>query len=110
VSLKIGSTTICSVVGANNANNNSNSLINFGFNWSTAAVGANGNDEAHGWLENAVASAWASGTAVAAYVDGNNAVSSNYDHTVDNVVAVQIAATATLTSVTPRLFWCCSLN
>lgn len=110
ISLKIGSVTIASVVGANNANSNTNAPINFAFNWITSAIGATGTDEAHGWMEEATAAAWASGTAVATYVDGNTAASSTYDHTAANVLQVNIAASAALTTVTPRMFMLYTLN
>lgn len=102
IALKIGSTTLVSVVGANNANTNSNAPLNFGFTFQTTAIGATGTDEAHGWLENAVSAAWSAGVAVAAYTDGNNAASAAYDHTISNILTVTIAATAALTTVTPR--------
>lgn len=110
VSLKIGAVTLCSVVGANNANNNTTSPIQFGFWFQTTTTGTSGTDESHGWLDNAVSAAWASGTAIAGYVDNNTAASTGYDHTISNTLVVQIAATATLTSVVPRQFILSALN
>jgi len=103
IGVKIGSSvTPVSATSASNANSNTNAPLNFCFNITTNATGASGTDEAHGWLTDATAAAWSAGTAVATYVDGNTAVSSTYDHTAANTLAVNISSTATLTSVTPR--------
>lgn len=103
LSVKIGSSiTPVSVVGASNANSNTNSPLEFDFTIQTTTTGTSGADEAHGWFTETVGSAWSSGTAVVAYVDGNTAASSTYDHTVANTLALNIASTATLTSVTMR--------
>lgn len=103
LSVKIGSSiTPVSVTGASNANTNSNSPVDFDFTIQTTTTGTSGADEAHGCFTNTVAAAWSSGTAMAIYCDGNTAASSTYDHTVANTLALNIAATAALTSVTMR--------
>jgi len=103
LSVKIGSSiTPVSVVGASNANTNTNSPVDFDFTIQTTTTGTSGADEAHGCFTNTVAAAWSSGTAMAIYCDGNTAASSTYDHTVANTLALNIAASATLTSVTLR--------
>lgn len=103
VSVKIGaSITPVSVTTASNANSNTNAPLNFCFSVMTTTTGSSGADEAHGWVSDATAGVWASGTAVSTYVDGNTAASSTYDHTAANAIAIQIASTAALTSVTPR--------
>jgi hypothetical protein len=101
ISLKIGATTVASVVGAANANTNTNAPLEFQFDISTSTIGATGTDLAHGWMNDSTAAAWASGTLLAHFVDGSTAATSGYDHTANNAIAVQIAATAVLTSVTP---------
>lgn len=102
LSMKIGSITVASVVGASNANTNANSPLNFCFTAQTTTTGTSGADEAHGWFQEAVAAAWSSGTAIVTYTDGATAASSTYDHTVANTLALNIAATAALTTVTLR--------
>lgn len=102
IAVKVGAATPVSAVTANNANTNTNAPLNFCFRGTTTLAGASGTDEAHGWITDATAAAWAAGTAVATYVDGQTAVSAAYDHTAANAVTVTIAATAALTSVTPR--------
>ena len=103
LSVKIGSSVSpVSVTGASNANTNSNSPVDFDFTVQTTTVGTSGADEAHGCFTDTVAAAWSSGTASPVYCDGNAAASSTYDHTVVNTLALNIASTATLTSVTLR--------
>lgn len=103
LSAKIGSSvTPLSIVGANNANSNSSSPVHFDMWIQTTTVGTSGADEAHGCFTDTVAAAWSSGTASAIYCDGNAAASSTYDHTVANTLALNIAATAALTTVTLR--------
>lgn len=102
IAVKFGAATPVSITTASNANSNTNAPLNFCVRVTTATSGTSGTDEAHGWLTDATAAAWTSGTAVSTFVDGNTAVSSGYDHTVANAVTVTIASTATLTSVTPR--------
>lgn len=102
IAAKFGAATAVSVTTASNANTNSNAPLNWCFRVTTNAIGATGTDEAHGWVTDDTATAWASGSAVSTYVDGSTAVSSTYDHTVANALTVTIASTATLTTVTPR--------
>lgn len=103
VSVKIGSSvTPLSIVGASNANSNTNSPLHFDGWVQTTTIGASGADEAHGCMSETVAAAWSSGTAMATYCDGNVAASSTYDHTVANTLAINVAASAALTSVTLR--------
>ena len=103
LSVKIGSSiSPVSIVGASNANTNTNSPVDFDVTIQTTTVGTSGADEAHGCFTNTVAAAWSSGTAMAIYCDGNTAASSTYDHTVANTLALNIAASAALTSVTLR--------
>jgi hypothetical protein len=103
LSVKIGSSiTPVSVVGAANANTNSNAPVNFDFTIQTTTTGTSGADEAHGCFTDTVAAAWSSGVASPVYCDGNAAASSTYDHTVANTLALNIAASAALTSVTMR--------
>lgn len=103
LSVKIGSSvTPVSVVGAANANTNSNAPVDFDFTIQTTTTGTSGADEAHGCFTDTVAAAWSSGSASPVYCDGNTAASSTYDHTAANTLALNIAASAALTTVTLR--------
>lgn len=99
---KIGTVSSVSIAGAANANTNSNSPVHFDMYVQTTTTGTSGADEGHGCFTNTVAAAWSSGTAMPVYCDGANAASSTYDHTVANTLAINIAANATLTTVTLR--------
>lgn len=100
ISVAVGATTVCTIATAANANSNTNSPLEYEFTITTAATGSSGNDYCEGWVKDTVSAAWSSGTAVAEYTEGSNAVSSNYDHTAKNNFVTNIASTATLTSVT----------
>jgi hypothetical protein len=103
LSVKIGSSmTPVSIVGAANANTNSNAPVEFEAYVQTTTVGTSGADEAHGCFRNATAAAWSSGASMLSFCDNNTAASSTYDHTVANTLALNIAATAVLTTVTLR--------
>lgn len=103
LSVKIGSTVSpVSIVGAANANSNSNAPLYFEAEIQTTTTGTSGADEAHGRFCETVGAAWSSGTAVVCYLDGATAASSTYDHTAANTLALNIAATAALTTVTLR--------
>jgi hypothetical protein len=68
----------------------------------TAAVGATGTDEAHGFADvNVTANTPAA--AAAHYLDTNTAVSSTYDHTAANTATLSIAASSSISSATLRL-------
>jgi hypothetical protein len=71
------------------------------FDVKTAAIGATGNDEAHGYADVNI-SANTPAAAVARYLDTNTAVSSNYDHTVANTAVLSIGASLTVTSAQLR--------
>ena len=103
LSVKIGSSiTPVSIVGAANANTNSSAPLPFDIVIQTTTTGSSGADEAHGCMQDATSAAWSSGTAMVTYCDNNTAASSTYDHTAANALAINIAATAALTTVTLR--------
>ena len=102
VSAKIAAVTPVAITAAAvSTTASTNAPFEFLFNITTAATGTTGNDEAHGRFDLNIA-AGAPAAAIATYLDTNTAVSSNYDHTAANTLLIQIAATLTITSVTPR--------
>ena len=102
VALKMGATSIVSVVGAANANSNSNSPISGSFLCVTTTAGTSGVLEAHGALNNCVSAAWSSGTAVATYLDGANGGATAYDMTAASTATITFAASGTITTLTPQ--------
>jgi hypothetical protein len=93
LSLKFGSVVLAAPVSAANANSNSSSPALFCFNATTAATGASGTIEAHGYLQENVASAVA-GAAMATYPDTVTAVSSAVDLTAAITVTLNLTVSS----------------
>lgn len=108
VSLKFGSVVLAAPASAANANTNSNSPVYFCFNATTAATGASGTLEGHGFLTENTASAVA-GAAGSTYLDTTTAASSAVDLTSAITVTVNLTVangpvtTATLRQLTVEL-------
>jgi len=103
VALKIGSsvTPITITSAAISSTASTNMPFQGCYDVATAAVGATGTDEAHGYLDVNI-SANTPAAASTRYLDTNTAVSSTYDHTASNTATLSIAASSTVTSATLR--------
>jgi hypothetical protein len=101
LSAKVAAVTPVSVVSAAVTASAATMPWRFCGSITTAAIGATGTDEAHAAL-NINLGAGAAAAAVSTYLDTNTAVSSTYDHTAANTLAIQLAAGSTLASATLR--------
>jgi hypothetical protein len=93
LSLKFGSVVVAAPVSSANANTNSSSPALFCFLASTSATGASGTVEAHGYLQENVASAVA-GAAAATFPDTVTAASSAIDLTAAVTVTLNLTVSS----------------
>jgi len=96
-----GITPVAVTSAAVSSTASTNMPFQFCFDLTTAATGSSGTLEAHGQVSINI-SANTPAAAAATYNDTNTAVSSTLDLTAANTLAVQVAASSTITSVTLR--------
>lgn len=97
-----GITPVSITTAATSATAGTNLPFQVCFNLTTVATGATGTLEAHGSLSANIATA---GSAISTFLDTNTAVSSAINLTASNTMAITVAASAAVTSVTLRQVW-----
>lgn len=98
----IGGVTVATCTSAATTNAASNLPFRFEAIVTTAAIGTSGNDEAHCKLELVLGTVATAATS--SYLDNNTAVSSNYDHTINETLTVNGLAAGASNAATLREF------